>query len=107
MAKQKPSISDLVNTGIIKIGQTFFARNYMGTVVDSENVEIEYCGEDSDPKNMGNRPYPSFSKPAREICGYDVNAWFFWKYFKGEEMEQRAIDDWRKEYRMRFEPNQT
>lgn len=37
-----------------------------------------------------------FSKPANEICGYPVNAWFFWKYHKNNE--DGPIDDCRKEY---------
>ena len=98
MAKQNPTIYDLVGDDIIKIGQTFFARDYMGTIVDGEHIKIEYAGDGSDPKNMGNRLYKSFSKPANQICGYPVNAWFFWRYFKGKEMEPRPIDDWRQEW---------
>ena len=96
MAKQKPTIYDLVSKGIIKVGQTFFARDYMGTVVDKEHIKIEYAGEGPDPRNVGNRLYKSFSKPANQICGYPVNAWFFWKYWKNEE--QRPIDDWRQKW---------
>jgi hypothetical protein len=96
MAKQKPSIYDLVSKGIIKVGQTFFARDYVGTIVGRGHFKIEYAGEGSDPKNMENRLYDSFNEPTKQICGYPVNAWLFWKYFKGEE--QRPIDDWRQEW---------
>jgi len=98
MAVHYITIEDLVGDGIVKVGQTFFARDYMGTIIDSENIKIEYAGDGLDPRNMGNRLYKSFSKPANQICGYNVNAWFFWKYFKGEKAEQRPIDDWRQEW---------
>jgi hypothetical protein len=71
----------------------------MGVVTDKEHLRIEYTREGSDPKNMGLQPYESFSKPANEISGYPVNAWFFWKYHKNNE--DRPIDDWRKEYKKR------
>jgi len=100
MSKQKPSLYDLVSKGIIKVGQTFFAREYMGRVVDSEHVQIEYASESSDPLNMVNRLYESFSKPANQICGYPVNAWLFWKYLKNGE--QRPIDDWRVEWQDKY-----
>jgi hypothetical protein len=100
MAKQKPSIFDLVNEGIIKVGYTFFASKddfgYMGVVTDKEHIRIQYTKEGLDPKNMGLQLYMSFGKPANEICGYPVNAWFFWKYHKNNE--DRPINDWRKEY---------
>jgi hypothetical protein len=102
MAKQKPTIHDLVIGGIVKVGQGFFARDYKGTIVSSERVKIEYAKDDLDPKNIGNRSYKSFSEPANQICGYPVNAWFFWSYLKGKEIEKsekRPIDDWRREWR--------
>ena len=106
MAKQKPSIYDLVvssptNDNVIKVGQAFFARDYMGTIVDSRHVKIEYEGEGLDPRNMENRMYKSFSEAATRMCGTNVNAWLFWKYWKGKEpsqMEPRPIDDWRQEW---------
>jgi hypothetical protein len=97
MAKQKPTIYDLVSDSIIKVGQTFSARDYMGTVVDNEHIKIEYWGEGSDPRSMGKRLYTSFSTPANQICGYSINAWFFWRYLK-DKIIDRPIDDWRQEW---------
>ena len=100
MAKQKPSISDLVSEGIIKVGQMFFTAyddySYSGKVVDNEHIRIQSTHESYDPKNMGNHLYESFNKPASQICGGTVNAWLWWKYFKGNE--HRPIDDWRREW---------
>jgi hypothetical protein len=70
----------------------------LGTIRDSEHLKIQYTGEGQDPRNMGDHLYESFNKPINQICGYSVNAWLFWSYFKGEKMEQRPIDDWRQEW---------
>lgn len=89
------------------MGQAFFAPYddfaYLGKVVDNDHIKIEYTVENSDPKNMGNRLYDSFGKPANQICGYPVNAWFFWKHHSKND-EDRPIDDWRKEWLDKNEP---
>lgn len=101
MAKQKPSIHQLVNGGIIEVGQTFFTTwnkfPYTGKVVDGEHIKISYSGKNSDPKNIENRLFESFNEPAKEICGFDVNAWLFWKQ-NSKSNKNRPINDWRKEW---------
>lgn len=89
------------------MGQTFFApRNhcsYTGKVVDGEHIKILYSGKNSDLKNIENRLFDSFNEPAKEICGFDVNAWLFWKQ-NSKSNKDRPINDWRRDWLAKIEP---
>jgi len=96
MAKQKLSINELIELGIINIGAEFYKDymgvRYIGRINSAKSFQI------IEPKGFDITEFYSFNEPIGRIVGYPVNAWKWWQYIDADGITY-YINEWWNKYK--------